>query len=218
MRPQSGNVLLYVLIAILLLAGLTVMLMRSGGENGAGGRLTDDRAALRAGELIDYATAARSTVEQMRTLQNVLSTEFSFVKPGDAAYGTGTNTAQVFHPAGGGLNIFTDSPELFATTSSTRGWVSQQGTNVQWTPSTGSDILYTFVDLPEKICQAINDRLYKDKTVPTMTITAAEAFINGGSDDVDLTSTNCAGCNGKVSMCVKDSAGAYAFYNVVLSR
>jgi len=219
MNNRSGNILLYVLIAILLFAALSFALMRmGGGDNSAGGSLTNDKANLRAGEIIDYGTAAHSTVEQMRTLMNVLPTEFSFMKPGDPAYTTPPHTAKVFHPAGGGLNIFTDAPELYANGTSGRGWVAQQGTNVGWSETSASDILFTFVDVNKKICSAINNRLFKDSSIPDMTITVDAAFVHGGGDDVDLTAAVCPSCNGRPNLCVKDSGGTYAYYNVVLSR
>jgi len=213
---QSGNVLIYVLIAVVLLAALTFAMTRQdSGTSGSGG-LTDDKADLKAGELIQYATAARSTVEQMQTMSNVLPTELSFAKQGDAAYTTGSNTPKVYHPGGGGLEVFVPEAELFS--GGARGWTAQQGTNVTWTPSTASDVIFTFLDVNPKICAAINDRLYKDKTIPTITLAATAVFVNGGGDDVDFTTASCASCEGKPSYCVKDSAGAYAFYNVIVSR
>ena len=59
MKTQSGNILLYVMIAILLFSALTFTLMKSGGgDAGIGGRLSGDKAELHAEELIQYANAA----------------------------------------------------------------------------------------------------------------------------------------------------------------
>ena len=219
MKTQSGNVLLYVMIAILLFEALSFAMMRSGGSDaGIGGRVSDDRAAIKAQELIGYATSARTTIEQMSTMSNVLPGEFDFVKPGAAGYDTGGNLAKVFHPGGGGLSAFVDSPELYANGVSGRGWVSQQGTNVQWTPTAASDIIFSFVDVDAKICAAINQKLFRDSTIPSMSESSNAVFVNGGGDDANFTSGACGDCVGKPAACVQDSDGAYAFYTVVLGR
>lgn len=215
-KSQSGNVLIYILVAVVLIAALSMSLMKQN-SGGSDGRLSDDRASLRAGELIDYATAARSTVEQMRVMMNVQPTEFNFSKQGTTGYTTGPHNPKVFHPVGGGLDVFADGPELYEGAAK-RGWVAQQGTNVEWTPSSGSDILFTFVDVSQAICAKINDRLYRNSSIPDLSLTSSVAFINGDGDDADLTAASCPSCNGRPSMCVKDSEGNYAFYNVILSR
>jgi len=219
MKARSGNVLMYVMIAILLFAALSFALMRSGGgDAGIAGGMGDERAALKGGELIAHAMAARSAVEQMRVLSNVQPSEFDFVKPGGTGFDTPPHTGKVFHPVGGGLSAFVDSPELFANGASGRGWVAQQGTNVEWSATGASDIIYTFVDTSRQICAAINQKLYKSSAIPVLSLTSSAAFVNGGADDAAITSASCTDCVGKPSLCVEDSAGAYAFYTIVLSR
>jgi len=218
MNKTSGNVLIYVLLAIVLFAALSFVLTKQLGKSGSTGRLDDDRAGLRAEELIQYATGVRSTIEQMRSLGNVLPTELSFVKQGETGYATGSNAAKVYHPGGGGLNVFTPGPELFVSTSAKRGWNHQMGTNVDWTSTSASDVIYSFVDVDPAICAAINKRLYKDTAIPVVDKTASALFINGDADDEDFLDADCDDCDGRVSLCVEDSAGVNVFYNLVVSR
>jgi hypothetical protein len=124
----------------------------------------------------------------------------------------------VYHPGGGGMNAFNASDEMFASGSAKRGWVAQTGTNVEWTQTSGSDVIFTFLDVAPKICAAINERLFKDETIPTTTIDASKIFINGGGDDADFATALCPACENKTSMCVQDGDGSYAFYTVVLAR
>lgn len=217
-HSASGNVLIYVLIAVVLFAALSFALTKQMGSGGATGTLDTNKARLRAEELINYATSARSTIEQMRTMTNVLPQEFNFVRQGGAGYGTAPHTAKVYHPAGGGLNIFNATDELFKSGSAKRGWVVQQGTNVAWSASSASDIIFTFLDVNPAICQAINERLLKDDTVPATTVNSSETFINGGGDDADFDASDCATCNQRLSFCIEDSDGNDAFYNVILAR
>lgn len=219
MKSTSGNVLVYVLLAVVLFGALSFTLTKQlGSGSGMTGTLDTNKARLRAEELINYATAARSTVEQMRTMSNLLPNEFSFVKQGDAGYDTAPHKAKVYHPVGGGLNVFTPTPEMFASGSDERGWVAQVGTNVDFTQTTGSDIIFTFLDVNPAVCKAINERLFKDTAIPTTTLDASKVFINGGGDDDDFETSDCSSCTQRTSYCVIDSDGNNAFYNVILAR
>ena len=61
-----GNVVIYLLIAVVLFAALTALVTRSSDGDRLTSNLDNDRAGLRAQELINYATAATQAVEQMR--------------------------------------------------------------------------------------------------------------------------------------------------------
>jgi hypothetical protein len=215
---SAGNVLIYVLIAVVLFAALSFALTKQLGNGGMTGTLDTNKARLRGEEMINYATAMRSTVEQMNTMSNVLPQEFSFLTQADAAYATDRHTPQVFHPAGGGMNTFSASTEMFATGSAKRGWVAQTGTNVEWTKTSGSDVIYTFLDVSPAICAAINERLFKSTNIPVTTLDPNKIFIQGGADDADFTSAMCTDCVQKTSMCVQASDGTDAFYNIILAR
>ncbi|MCB1538035.1 MAG: hypothetical protein H6865_03500 [Rhodospirillales bacterium] len=216
---ESGNVLIYVLIAVVLFAALSFALTRQlGGSNGMTGTLDDNRARLKAEELINYATGVRSAAEQMRTMGNVLPDEFSFVKQGDSGYATPPNRGKIYHPGGGGITPYVPDDDVFAEGSAKRGWSGQVGTNVEWTASAGSDVILTFVDVAPKICKAINARLYKDDAIPVSTLDPSKVFINGGGDDADFTTAGCAACKDKVSYCVQGADGSYDFYNVIVAR
>jgi len=214
---QTGSILIYVLIATALFGMVTFALTRQMNSSGASSTLDSSRARLKAEELITYATAARSTAEQMRTLANVLPNEFSFVMQGEAGYDTGDHTGKIFHPAGGGLNVFVPSDELFVEGSAKRGWVGQVGTNVEWSQTAGSDVILSFLDVRPEVCAAINERILKDNVVDTTTLTSEAVFIGGGVD-ADFEISDCASCNGRNSYCITDDAGANVFYSVIISR
>ena len=210
--------MIYVLMAVALFSALTFMVSRQMNIGSLGGTLTTEKAKLRSQELITYATAAKSTVEQQRTMLNVLPNEFNFVKQGEAGYDTAPHNGKVYHPAGGGLNVFVPSPEMFADGSAARGWVSQVGTNVEWSSTTGSDVIFSFVDVNDAVCSAINERMYKETAIPVTTITPATVFINGGGDDVDFEVADCTACNGRNAMCIETASGVNVFYNILISR
>lgn len=216
-HKSSGNILIYVLIAVVLFAALSFALTKQLGNGGMTGTLDTNKARLRAEEMINYATAIHATVEQMNTMSNVLPNEFNFVKQGEANYATPPQTAKVFHPAGGGMNMFNATEEMYAPGSAKRGWVAQTGTNVEWTKTPGSDVIYTFLDVNPAVCAAINERLFKNTNIPVTTLAPEDVFIHGGTDG-DFTTAACSDCVEKTSMCVQASDGTDAFYNVILAR
>lgn len=218
MKSQSGNILLYVLIAIVLFAALSFLLSRQQDSDSVVGSLDEGKARLRAEDLMNYATTMRTAIENMVVMQNVLPTELNFVKPGAVGYDTAPHTAKPYHPVGGGISQFSNKDEYFLSGSAKRGWVVQQGTNVAWTQTSGSDVVFTFLDVEESVCREINKRLYKNTSIPTTTVNTSAVFINGGGDDADFTTTDCPTCNQRTSFCIKDNAGVNAFYTVVLAR
>jgi hypothetical protein len=218
MKSTSGNVLLYVLIAVVLFGALSFMLTKQMDGNSTTNSLKRGTDRLSSEDLINYATTMRSVVEQMTVIQNVLPTEFSFIKPADVGYNTPPHSAKVYHAAGGGMNLFNAKDAFFAPTSAKRGWIVQQGTNVEWTRTTASDIILTFLDVENSLCQEINTRLYKDSSIPTTTVDSSAMLVNGGGDDADFTLASCPSCNQRVSFCIKDAAGKNAFYNIILAR
>ena len=209
---------MYVLIGVVLFAALSFVLMRQSETGGGESRLSDDKAKLVADQLIAYATTTKAAVEQMRVMQNVLPTEFDFTKPDEAGFGTAPYTAKVFHPAGGGINLFNATDDMFASGSAKRGWVAQTGTNVEWSTSTASDIILSFVDVATPVCKAINQRLYKESSVPASTVSTPVVSIHGGGDDGDFALSDCPSCNQRVSYCIKDTDGVNVFYNLILVR
>ena len=100
-HSESGNVLLYILIAVVLLSALTFAVSQS--NRGNVQQLSEDRARLLATEIVDYAEIISNAVAQLR-LRGCSDTEISFENPIAAGYTNGTDTfCQIFHPDGGGI-------------------------------------------------------------------------------------------------------------------
>lgn len=218
MKSSSGNILLYVLLAVALFGALSFSLTKQLGTGGAASSLTEEQAKLKAESLMNYATGAKSVVEQMHTMQNILPDEFDFIKFGDANYDDPPHRAKVYHPVGGGLTDYKPDDDIFAPGTAKRGWVGQVGKNVEWSPTLTNDVIFTFLDVDTAVCKSINKRLYKDETIPVTTLVYEKTFIHGGGDDIDFVKSECAACNNKLAMCVTDANGVNAFYNIVLSK
>lgn len=213
---QKGNVLIYVLVAIVLFAAISFVITRQMGQESGASKMTQNRADLHAGELLEHVSAVRNVLEQMQGLGNVAVADFDFTKQGEAGYDNAPFRGKVYHPAGGGLGTFLGSDDIYASGSLERGWQAQQNNNVSWSYTPAPDVLFSFVDVAMPVCAAINKRLYKSADIPVYNAAAASVFMKDGTQD--FSSAQCADCAARASLCVQDSTGAYVFYNVIVAQ
>lgn len=213
---QSGNALIYIIIAIALIGFLTVTL--TGQSNQAENQTIDDETAeLAALELIEYAQAAKSVVEQMQITGSSF-TALDTINPASAPYATAPHIHKIFHPQGGGLAFKRTSDFASGVFLSTTGWNFSKGTHVEWTKTTATDLIFTAMDINQTVCEKINDKFRSDLTAPADATTVTIAALFSESAATNLTATNCAQCEGYPSLCVEDSAGDFAFYNILIGR
>jgi len=203
------------MIGIALLAALIYTINRDGGGQKAG-RLDGARVDLLASDLMQHAISAEMAVKQM-TAFGVDYDQLLDDKPADVGYST-TPNLQIYHPSGGGVDVFaTQDSNLFdANSGQTRGWQWQNTKNVEWTPTTAIDLVYSFIDLNPDICAELNKRLLGNTTIPTSTVDFDDTFINN-TTNTDFVVAECADCEDMKAMCISDGS-TYAFYNIIGAR
>lgn len=218
-RKTRGNALLYVLIAVALLAALAYAVTNDmGGQQS--NRANDERIKILAGDIMNHASAAEQAVFQMTQFGTVYD-ELLFDKPGDEDFTTDARK-QIYNPSGGGLQVFQQNdPTLFDPDSSTnRGWVWQNKTNIAWSPTeSGTDLIYSFLDLNPFICAELNEKLIGDASIPDQTgndLVYADVFTDSATN-TDLDETICPDCENKRALCVQNEE-TYAFYYIIGSR
>lgn len=212
MKNCKGNALIYILIAVALLAALTYTLSRSGGGQQAN-QLDSSRIKLLASDLINHATSSEMTVAQMQQWGANLDDIRSDL-PGTVPYASNTNM-QLHHPAGGGLTVFENDVDYFDANGTT-GWALQGNVNVDWSPSTATDLIYTFINVRDDVCAQINARFLDSEAIPVSTVDFANTFIENATDDPFI-AAECSDCVGIKSMCISDGT-TNAFYNIIGSR
>ena len=79
-EQESGNALIYVLIAIALFAALSFTLARQS-DTGEAGTLSDERAELYATQIISYAAQTKSALDQMLFIGTDID-DLDFIAPG----------------------------------------------------------------------------------------------------------------------------------------
>jgi len=116
MRAQSGNVLVYVLIAVALLAALSYAVTRSS-RSGAVEAISEERVQFAALELIDYTSLLNQTISFLQS-RGCRDEEISFENDFSSANYSNANapsdeTCHVFSLQGGAMNYNNDYDQMF---------------------------------------------------------------------------------------------------------
>lgn len=221
---QRGNVLIYVIIALALLGGLTMLLAKQGGESDDISYETNELVVTKT---VAFAAAAKNVVDQMMMSGTSFKT-LSYLRPTMAGFDTAPNYNKVFHPEGGGLTLAAPDPNLFVPKgidTPDPGWYMGRFNNVEWTPSTERDIILTAYNINQAACQAINKKITGSASIPTITSQPKVVFVSVADRGVgplpaDLTKTNCPDCEGQPSLCVSYTSGTtiYSYYNIISAQ
>lgn len=222
MRFEKGNALLYVLIGVGLFAMLSYTLSRNVDVGST--TISAEQVDLKANELINHAQQVSQAIQQMLMTGSRIE-DIDFVLPTDAAFNTPPNLNKIFHPSGGGINVFNGQDlELYSVPNpfgpGIGGWQSMTATNVEWTPTSAVDIIYTFGKVAPEICSKINKILIGDPTIPGTTVGWSNTFVEGAGSNNNFVKADCATCDGKYNYCIQQTAypNNYMFYNIVASQ
>lgn len=223
-KRESGNALIYVLIAVVLFGALSFALSRQM-DSGETATLSDEKADLYATQLINYVAQAKGSVDQMLFSGSKIS-DLVFTLPGTATFETGSPIHKVYHPGGGGLIPGVLPPEVVYDSISELwppGWYMGRFNNVEWSPSTDDDVILVAYKIAESVCESINLKLTGSMSIPTIVTSSAlyEVFvdpaIHNSGVPTDFLEASCASCKGKPSLCVTYN-GDFAFYSIIATQ
>lgn len=152
---ERGNVLFIILIGVALFGALSfaVSNMMRGGS-GTGNIVSEEKAALYAGEILDYARGVRQAVQDLRISNGCGESDISFENSVETGYANGSNTeCQVFHSDGGSLQWV--SPHADFNDGSE--WIFA-GTNVvDGVGSSAPDLVMILRNINAQICSELNE-------------------------------------------------------------
>ncbi len=219
-NQQSGNAMIYILIALALLGALTMVLAR--GANEGGSDLSADQAELMTTRMTAAAGVAKNAVDQMMMSGTAVSA-LNFVTPNVASYDTAPHYNKIFHPDGGGLSLDSDNIQLFTGTDTapTPGWYLGRFNNIQWTPTTANDVVLAAHDISQAVCANTNKKITGSTAIPILLGTGDPAtyFVNnsfGGPPNANLTTAICAACEGHPALCVSNTgATQFTYYSII---
>ena len=221
-RPDTsaGNALIYVLLALALLAGLTMVISR--GASTGGDDLTAERAELATTRMTAYAGSAKSVIDQMM-MSGSNVTNLNFARPNQTSFDAGTDIHKVYHPSGGGLTLPEASPDMFITASDAPlpGWYFSDEMNVEWTPTGANDVVLVAYRIHRTVCENINKKITGSADIPALPGGMASVFLpaEDGGGGSNLSAATCADCEGYPSMCVSNNTqDAYSYYNIISAQ
>ena len=208
-RSQRGNVLIYILIAIVLFGALIFAVsssIRGGMDTGE-----QEKSRLAAGALMEYSDQAKVAVQRMK-LDGTPTASLSFLRPGEAGYTTAPHTAKVFHPEGGGLPYKTNWQDLDDSSAPTSTAVVAIVRNVvQGVGSTAEDIVFSVSHIGSDACSRLQQTVRGTSTAYAISAAFSPVFETGATD---LDNAVCASCVGVQAACVVNG-GVYTFYRVI---
>ena len=212
MKSESGNVLWFILIGVVLLGLLTMVLSRSGSTVDQSGDIEQQR--VKVSQILRTAKSIEAAVQEMR-LRGVSENDMSFQNPTTAVNYTNANCTttdcRVFESGGAGLT-YTDPPTGVNDGSE---WIFNATNNVADIETTSPELLLILPNVRTSVCAQINRMLGStyggletnvDFTAFTGTYAATEA--------IDLADGQEAGCIDY------DNAGTTEpfFYHVLIKR
>ncbi len=217
-RKTRGNAFLITLVSIILLGALTFVVARQINSTSAQ-TISNDDAEIFASRIMAAGEEMKLVIQQMQ-MMNVTIDQLNFDLPSSGTFNSGNTLLKVYHPSGGGMKPVTIPTRALRTTISPTQWQIQTGTNVEWTPTAASDVIFSFYQPSDAVCKKINKKITGSETTVSLPVGAftSQLFILGNNPPLDLDSTTCPNCVGYSSLCVSTPSGPNIYYSVVAAR
>ncbi len=222
---ESGNVLWFILVAIVLLTALTVLLSRSGSSVDQSGDVEQLR--IKATQIMRYASGIEKGIDRLKTINSCSENYISFENATVASYTNASspadNSCHVFETAGAGLTWRTFGTDDLNAGGSNMAFINSfRIEDVGYhTAVSGSDLLMV-TRVSQALCQRINIELGISTTAADITVSTDdwdEFFIGSFTDGWQVeTAGDAPGLVGEQTGCMIDNNGHYVFYHVVLVR
>lgn len=238
-HTESGNILVFILITIVLLGAITAAITRSGGNTNETGSYEQN--SINASRLASYAESVKTAV-QMLIQRGCSENQISFwhedtnasggENTGDDYYNANApsdNSCHVFQPEGAGLTWISPSSNL-----TNQDWRIVGTSTIDEVPDPntsagGNELVMYLGGLSSDSCTQINLKTgFSISTPPTEdTATFFSTTLYSGTLGTGGTNIDCAEgtgtCTGIQSLCIaSDAADAhlqgYVFYHVLIAR
>ncbi len=214
---ENGNVLVYILIAVVLFGALSFAMSRQTNTAGTA-ELNAAKLEFYASEVIGYSAQAKSVIDQMMITGSSID-DYDFAKPGETDFNIHPHGHKVFHPQGGGLDG-KSLPDAITVEIETEdpGWYLTSSINVEWSDSTATDVIATAYQINEPLCALLNEKITGSTAIPALPGRLKDFFISTGGNN-DLTVATCPECDGYSTLCVSNSnRDSFGFYSVLIAR
>lgn len=233
MKNESGSVLFYILIAIVLFAALSFAMSQM--NRGGGGESNRELRRLQASEILQYTRALQTAIRNMK-IEGTEDDEISFETTAVAGYNYAScgDACKVFAADGGNMAYMIPAASDWLDSTQSAGvnfgqWVFSGNNNVVDVGTAAPDLLAILPWVREDLCVEINRLLGIDNpggqppnddsdahlaTKFQGTYTASQS-IGGGDPEIE---GQRAGCFQGDDNLTSPEAGTYHFYQVLIAR
>ncbi len=240
MKPQRGNILFLILLAVVLFAALSYAVTQ--GMRGGGNDAGPEKARTIAAEILNYATLMEQTINRLRVSGGCTPVQISLentVESGYAnAYSPVDKHCNVFDPAGGGMSWKTPDINWLIPYADTATFVYAGADHGKFNiplnvcvdglarPCNGSDsaskqIILGLKWLRRDVCEAINLSIGNTGADYTNMQVCSQAGDSGRHTGI-FPASGIFSCGvstaGKRTGCVYSSRSGYTFYHVLLTQ
>jgi hypothetical protein len=218
---ESGNVLFFILIAVALLAALSIAITQGSRDSSSG--VTADKQRLLASEIIDYGDTVQKAVAMLR-LRGVTFDALRFATTAlGTTYGTAgaAPTNEVFNIAGGGVIYKDETPDAMAAPQSYVFTAGNEVTGVGTTCAGDSctDLLILLPGINQDVCMEINALIGIDNPAgapPVETVVDKTPFVGVATYAQTIGNGS---LSGKTAACFFDTGSSnYTYYQVLMPR
>lgn len=222
-KSESGNAFLFILIGIVLFAGLAYTVSRSM-RSDTTSNMSKQQVTIAVSDLMSYAESLARGVSRLRG-KGISENDISFEAPGVASNpNCGDDRCKLFHMSGGSMSLQDIASSLRLDSSADQRWQFSgyheiPGIGTDGGNATNSELIAFIEGLPREVCAAINVKLAGSDTIPVLSTainpSAGEPFAGSfGTLVIDGP-----GIDGRNAYCVQNgAAGRYIFYNVLIAR
>lgn len=220
-RTQSGNALLFILIAVVLMGLLTVVLSRGSGNIDQKGDVEQER--IKASQIVRYAKSIEAAIQQM-SMGSCAENDISFQNTFDTDY-TNPNTpngspCQIFQASGAGLEWRPITDQRFIGIN--KALLFTGGVRVYGVEDNNRQDLLALIPVSRSLCTQINRDL-DNSTDPddiASDISTYTKFIGSfsGTDSIGNGPGKAPGLAGKQAGCFQDANENFVFYQVLIAR
>lgn len=240
-HSQSGNALWFILIAVVLLGGLTILMTRSSSTSDDSGDYERNR--IHASEMMRYANSMSTAVQNLIS-RGCSESQISFwydsngddTENGSDLYynaaAPNDNRCHVFAPEGGALVYAPPKAAWLNATGAKIDFVAAEqciahvGTGDTTCDNANTDLMYQIIAIKPELCMAINNMVGIDNPGGAPPVEAHGSARFTGAYTANITAATAlitsAQLNGKDTGCFTDNGGTYdgqhIFYHVIYAR
>jgi len=223
---ESGNVLFYILIAVVLIAALSFAVSRS--NQGGSGTVSAETAKLAASEIIEFGNVAANAVAQLR-LRGCPDTQLSFENDQITGYTNAgapdDDTCHIFKLAGGAVNwsaVPADAAASAAAVWTFNGEMDFINIGSNCANSGCTEMVAMIPDVRDQVCKTVNELLGVD-TPATVPIDGSSSIVKftgsyGYSNQVGDEANSAKLVGFKAGCFTSTAAGYNVFYRVLRAR